>query len=440
MSTINKLDLAQWVIEQATKSGADEAAVAITNQRDVEFQYRDKKLEKLKESTQNGLTLDIYTQKRYSSHSTNDLRRESLAKLIEEAVSATKYLNEDEFRTLPDPKYYHMATKPQLNIRDATYDSIDSANRKKLAAEIEEQGMSESDLIISTTAGYSDTLYETTRVHSNGFSGQIEGTYFSAGAEVTVRDGEAGRPSDWFYATTRFFEDLPGPAELGKGAARRALQKVGQSKIASGQYTMIVENRAGRRLLGMLAGPMSARSLQQKRSYLDGMLNKKIASEILTITDDPFLQKGLGSRYFDGDGMAANKRIMIEDGILRQFYIDNYYGKKLEMEPNSGSTSNTVFTTGELSLEEMTTQVEKGILINGFIGGNFNSTTGDFSYGIVGLLIEKGKIVQPVNEMNISGNGKDFWNKLRAVGNDPYPYSSSRMPSLLFEDIQFSGV
>ena len=440
MSTINKLDLAQWVIEQSTKNGADEAAVSITNQRDVEFQYRDNKLETLKESTQNNLSLDIYFQKRYSSHSTNDLRKDSLAKLIEEAVAATKYLSRDEYRNLPDPKYYHLATKPELNILDSSYGSIDPANRKKLAAEIERKSMAGSDLIISTTAGYSDTISETTQVHSNGFSGEVKGTSFTTGAEVTVRDGETGRPSDWFYATTRHFGDLPKPDEISTEVVKRALQKIGQSKIDSGQYTMIVENRAGRRLLGMLAGPMNARSLQQKRSYLDGMLNKKIASEILTLIDDPFVPKGLGSRYFDGDGLAASKRVMIENGILKQYYIDNYYGRKLNMEPNSGATSNTLFATGDLSLDDMITQVEKGILVNGFIGGNFNSTTGDFSYGIVGQLIEKGKIVKAVNEMNVSGNGRDFWNQLRAVGNDPYLYSSTRMPSLLFEEIQFSGV
>jgi PmbA protein len=440
MSTINKLDLAQWVIEQTKKSGADEAAVAVTNERNVEFQYRDNKLETLKESTQNNLSLDIYLQKRYSSHSTSDLRREALAKLISEAVAATKYLSQDEYRDLPDPKYYQLDKKPELNILDNSYESIDAESRKKLAAEIEQLSMQGSDLIISTTAGYSDTIYETAQVHSNGFSGQIRGTYFSTGAEVTVRDGETGRPSDWFYATTRHFDDLPGPEQISKEAVKRALQKIGQSKIDSGQYTMIVENRAGRRLLGTLTAPMNARSIQQKSSYLDGMIGKKVASEIFTLIDDPFLNKGIGSRYFDGDGIAAHKRTMIENGILRAYYIDNYYGRKLNMEPNSGSQSNTVFLYGDLGLDDMIAQVEKGILVNGFIGGNSNGTTGDFSYGIVGQLIEKGKIVRSVNEMNVSGNAREFWNQLRAVGNDPYPYSSVRMPSLLFEDIQFSGV
>ena len=84
--------------------------------------------------------------------------------------------------------------------------------------------------------------------------------------------------------------------------------------------------------------------------------------------------------------------------------------------------------------------MEKGIWVTGFIGGNSNSTTGDFSFGIVGQLIENGQVVKPVNEMNISGNAKEFWNQLVAVGNDPYPYSTQMLPSMLFEGVQFSGI
>jgi PmbA protein len=185
---------------------------------------------------------------------------------------------------------------------------------------------------------------------------------------------------------------------------------------------------------------MSARALQQKRSFLEDMLDKKIASDKITVIDDPFIEKGLGSRFYDGEGLAAKKRVMIEKGVLKNYYIDNYYGKKLGMEPNSGSPSNILFEYGSRSAEEMIKDVKKGILVTGFIGGNSNSTTGDFSFGIVGQLIEKGEIVQALNEMNISGNAKDFWNKLTEVGNDPYPYSSRRIPGMMFDGIHFAGI
>jgi PmbA protein len=203
---------------------------------------------------------------------------------------------------------------------------------------------------------------------------------------------------------------------------------------------MIVENRAGSRLLRAIQRPMMGRSLQQKNSFLEGMVGKRIASEQLTILDDPFIERGLGSRHFDNEGLAAKRRVMIEKGILRNYYIDNYYGKKLDMEPTTDSPSNVIFEYGSRSPEEMIVDVEKGILVTGFIGGNSNSTTGDFSYGIVGHLIENGKIVKPVNEMNISGNSREFWSRLVEMGNDPYPYSAWRRPSMFFEGVDFSGI
>jgi len=440
MSTKNKIEIAEWAMKETINAGANEASATVTNRREVEIEYREKKLEKLSESTQNSLTLGIYSDHRYSSHTTNDLRKDSLKKFIAEAVAATKYLSKDEFRSLPDSKYYPKENDKNLQIRDDAYDKVETSERVSTAKTIEGAAMEMSDQIISSTAGCGDVYYETAKVHSNGFSGENQGTIFYAGAEVTVKDGDSGRPADWYYSSTRFNNDLPSPDYLGREAARRALRKVGQKKIDSGQFTMVVENRSGSRLLGMLQGPMSARALQQKRSFLEGKLGEKIASDKFTIIDDPFLEKGLGSRFFDSEGLAAEKRFMIEKGVLKNYYVDNYYGKKLGMMPTSGSSSNVMFEYGTQSCDELIKSMEKGIYVTGFIGGNSNSTTGDFSFGVVGLLVENGEIVQPINEMNISGNAQEFWNKLTAMGNDPYPYSSRRLPSMMFEGVHFSGL
>ena len=435
-----RLELAQWAMERAIKSGANEAAVSINSSRSIEIEFRDKKLEKVKESTQNSLNLQIYLQHRYSAHSTNDLRKDSLDKFIADAAAGTKYLSPDEYRSLPDPKYYPKKPAADLKIIDNSYEKITSAERVKIAEEIEAAAAIQSNKIISTTSGYSDEYAEKVRVHSNGFCGEEEGTGFSAGVMVTVKDDSGSRPEEWSWAQTRFRKDLPAPVKLGEDAASRALRKIGQGKIDSGKYDMIVENRTASSLISMLQKAMTAQALQQKNSYLEGMPGKKITSEKLTMTNDPTLEKGLASQIFDSEGLAAKRRVMIEKGVLQCFYIDNYYGKKLGMEPTGGSASNLVFECGEKTLGELTKGITKGILVNGFIGGNSNSTTGDFSFGIVGLLIENGRIVKAVNEMNISGNGKEFWNQLVAMGNDPYPYSSCMTPSMLFEKVQFSGL
>ncbi|MBN1997442.1 TldD/PmbA family protein, partial [candidate division KSB1 bacterium] len=399
----DKLVLAEWAVEFARKQGADQVAVSLSNQRRIEVEYREKKLDKLQEATENSLSISIYLDQRYSVHSTNDLRRETLEVFIKEAVAGTKYLSQDKYRSLPDPDYYPNDLQRDLQIFDPAFEKVQTEQRVKIAAEIEKTAMATSPDIISVTTSYSDRISDVIRVHSNGFEGHTRGTSFSAGAEATVDDHQGGRPEDWFYVRTRFFDELPPAQVIGPEPVNRALRKVGQKKIDSGEYNMIVENRSVARLLGTLQQAMSGSALQQKSSFLDGKLGEKIASEKLTLIDNPFLAKGLGSRLFDSEGLAAKERPMIEKGVLKNFYIDNYYGKKLGMELTSGSPSNVLFDCGDKSLVQLIKEQKKALLINGFIGGNSNSTTGDFSFGIVGLLINDGEIVQPVNEMNISG-------------------------------------
>lgn len=440
MNRKDRMELARWSVEFARKSGADEAAANLNQSRDIETEFREGKLDQLKESTQNSLSLTLYVSSRYSNHSTNDIRKESLKKFIAEAVSMTGYLSEDPYRSLPDPKYYQGRKKIDVMINDSEYDKVTSEQRVDIAREIERIASKQSDKIISCSAGYSDSHGESVKVHSNGFEGEKESTVFSAGVEVTVDDGQGGHPADWSWATVRFFDELPSAEFLARGAAERALGKIGQSKMESGQYDMIVENRSAGRLLYSIYGPMRASSLQQKNSFLEGKLGEKIASEKLTVIDDPFIFKGLGSRTYDGEGLAVKRRALIEKGVLKTYLVDTYYGKKLGIEPNSGSTGNVILENGDKPLDKLIAGMEKGILVNGFIGGNSNSTTGDFSYGIVGKYVENGKIVKPVNEMNISGSLVDLLNQLEDIGNDPYMYSSFRLPSLYFKDVQFSGI
>jgi PmbA protein len=440
MNNKERTELAGWVITRAKNAGADEVAVDIGGSRDIEIEYRENMLEKLKESKSNYLSLDIYSKHKYSSHSTNDLKKESLGKFIDEAVAMTKYLTEDEYRALPDPKYYTDRKNIDLQLRDGKYESLQSEARVKMAEEIAKVAMAQSDKVISCTSSVGDSLSEGVKVHSNGFQGGEEKTSYYVGAEVTVRDGESGRPQDYYYRTVRFLEDIDNLDFIAKEATRRAMEKIGQAKMPSGVYDMLIENRAASRLLYYLQGAMTGSALQQKQTFLDGMLDKKIASEKLTIIDDPFIIGGLGSKLYDGEGMSARKRVIIDKGILKSFLINNYYARKMGVEPTGGSTSNIVFEYGSRSLDEMVAAMKKGILVTGFIGGNSNSTTGDFSVGIVGLYVEDGRIVKPVNEMNVAGNQKELWNQLVEVGNDPYIYSSMRRPSLYFKDVQFSGI
>ena len=440
MDTKHRLELAHWVVDAARAAGAADTAVDISKSRGVEIEYRDGQLDKVKESTQNSLNINVYVDDKFSGHSTNDLRRESLGPFIKRAVEMTRYLSEDTYRKLPDPKYYQGIQALDLKLIDDSYDSIEANSRIGMARTLQEQTAGLSDKIISSTAGYYDGDNESIKIHSNGLEGVTQSTSFAVGAEVTIDDGNGGRPSDWNYATTRFLSDMPDTEWLAKGAVDRVLAKIGQTKIESGTMDMVVVNRAAGKPIYALRGPLGGRSLQQKRSFLEGKLGEQITSEHLTVIDDPFIEKGLGSRPYNGEGIASRKRTIIEKGILKEYLIDCYYGRKLGMEPTGGSMSNVIFEYGDKSLDDLIAQVTKGILVTSFIGGNTNGTTGDYSWGLMGMLIEDGKIVKPVNEMNISGNLTELWGNLVAMGNDPYIYSSMRRPSLYFKDVQFAGL
>jgi len=143
---------------------------------------------------------------------------------------------------------------------------------------------------------------------------------------------------------------------------------------------------------------------------------------------------------FDMDGFALKKRVMVDEGVLKEFFVDWYYSRKLGWEPTTSGPSNLIIPPGKRSVEDIMKDLGRGIFITGFIGGNSNSTTGDASIGIVGQLFDGGKLVQAVSEMNIADNHLKFWNKLVEAANDPWIYSSQRFPSLVFEDVVVSGV
>ncbi len=438
MNTKEKYDLADMVVAHALKSGADQVAVTISDNRSTEIEIRDQKIDTLKESNRSNLSVDIYTENKYSSHSTNRMKKEELLKFVEEAIAATKYLAPDEFRTLPEPELYYSGGGPELNTMDPKIDSLDARTKIDMANQSLNEAYGEDERIISVSSYYSDSISNMVKVASNGFRGDSGSTGISLAVTVSIKS-DTGRPSDYWYENSRFIDRLK-KTDIGREALVRALNKMNPKKIASGKYPVVIENRVAMNIAGPIYNSLSGANIHQKQSFLIGKEGKPVTSSILTVYDDPFIPSGSGSRLFDGEGLASVRRSVIEKGILKNYYIDTYYGKKLGMKPTSGSSSNVVFGKGKRSPQEMISSISKGVYITGFIGGNCNLSTGDFSYGIEGFYIENGRIVHPVNEMNITGNMNTLWFSLSELGNDPRENDSIMIPSLMFKDVVLSGI
>lgn len=439
MNQKERTTIAEFVLDTARRAGAKEALVRISTQRNVAVEHREGNVDKLQEAVSRSLVLDLYLDGKYSSHTTQKLDRLALISFVNEAAALTKFLAPDSFRRLPEPELSKLEDHGGLQILDGKHESLETPRRIEMAREAETAARSVAGPIITASSSYSDSRWEQTVLTTAGFHGEHAETSYSLSASVTAKDGDKGRPEDYAYANVRYLSEIPSPAEIGRDAAERALAKIGQSKLPSGKYDILVENRVANNLLWPILGSMSASAIQQKSSFLDGKIGTRIGSSCLTLVDDPFVPKGLGSQRFDEDTLALHRRSLIEGGILKTYLVDNYYGRKLSLRPNSGATTNILLAGGHGSLEESLHTLGRGILVRGWIGGNCNSTTGDYSFGLMGQYVEDGKIVRPVNEMNLTGNMLDLWCSLEAVGGDPDVNNSWRMPSLLFRGLQLSG-
>lgn len=438
MNANEKYDLANQVIEHALKSGAEQVSVTIYENRSSNIEIRDQKIDSLKESNRSGLSISLYVDKKYSAHSTNRMKKEELFRFVEEAINATRFLAEDEFRSLPDSELYYKGGGSDLYTYDPKLDSVDAKTKIDLANQALNEAYKKDDRIISVSSYYSDSISNSVMVASNGFKGDSGNTGVSLTVTVSLKS-DTGRPNDYWNENALFLDKLK-TTEIGEKALKRTINKIDPKKIISGKYSVIVENRVAGNLMYPLYTALQGSSMYQKQSFLIGKENKPIASGLLTAYDDPFIPSGPGSRLFDDEGLAAVKRPIIENGVLKSYYIDNYYGRKLGMKPTSGSSSNVVFNTGSRNLDEIIGSLKKGVFITGFIGGNCNGSTGDFSYGIEGFFIRDGKIIHPVNEMNITGNMNQFWFNLIELGSDIRENETIRIPSLLFENVDLSGI
>lgn len=434
-------DLCQWAIDTAKKYGATDCQASVTKRRFVKINYLDHKPETIKEATTQSLAVDIFINHKYSSQSTPDLRKNALESFIKRAVANTKFMDDDPFRYLPDEKYYNLNLQKDLNRFDSDHKTFTANQRHDIAKTIEDSCIKQGgDKVISVEAGCNDYATERVIMNSKGFYGETKDTQYWAGAKLSAQGVGDRKPQGSHWVGACHKNDLPDLSQVGITAADNALKLIGAKKIETEKLPIIVENKNVRRLLGGFVSAMTGGNIQQQQSFLIGKKGEKIGSDLFTLIDDPFIEKGLGSKLFDWDGLPAKKREPIKNGMLNDFYIDWYYSRKLDVEPTAGWPSNLAIPAGTKSVQELMNDLGRGILISGFIGGNSNSTTGDFSVGVIGHLFENGELVQPVSEMNMADNHMEFWKKLVATGNDPWKYASWNMPSLVFEDVVVAGV
>lgn len=440
MITKQHKDIAQSAMTFALKNGCQATRISIITANNNSFEYRDLQLDKLQQSTENKLYIELFVDGKYGSFSTNRINdKHEIESFIKGGILSTRYLAPDLCRQLPNADRYYKSNGEDLDLCDNSFDSIKTSNKLEITKQVVEEIYDKDERIISISASYDDGIGAEYMVTSNGFEAESYDSAFSLVASVSLKTEGDARAESYWYDNSIYWNDLIKEG-IGKKAFDRALQKIGQRKIQSGQYQMLLDNTLSSRLLSPMIGAMYGSSLQQKNSFLLDKLGEEITSKKLTIRDTPHLKKAFGARWSDGEGVATNQRDIIKEGVLQTYFIDTYNSLKMGINPTIGSPSILNVAKGERSFDEILLSIDKGIWVTGFNGGNSNPTTGDFSFGVEGFLIEKGKISTPISEMNITGNMLELWTSLEEAGNDPRTNTSWRIPSLLFSNVNFSGL
>ena len=432
-------ELARWAMEQALKNGCQAAKVSLNQGSNASFELRDAKMDKLQQSTQSRMSLFLYVDDRYGTYSTNRLEKGELERFIANGIEATRYLAKDEARVLPDEARYYKGVKPDWQLMDPKVGALHPDEKVAMARAVAEEAMGKDPRIISVESSYGDGDSLSYLITSNGFEGETANSWCSLAASVAVRGEGEARPSSYWYESSLYLDKLIREG-IGTKALERTLRKIGQRKTQSGKYTMVVDPMNSARLLSPLLSAIAGSALQQKNSFLLDKLGQKVGSDKFTLVDEPHLTGAPGARYFDGEGVATERRVVFHQGVLKTYYIDTYNAKKMDTEPTISGPSVLLMENGEKDLHGLVADLNRAILVTGFNGGNCNSSTGDFSYGIEGFLVENGTLTTPLAEMNVTGNMIDLWNKLVETGNDPRPNSSLRVPTLVFEGVDFSGL
>ena len=431
-------ELAQWAMEYALKNGCQAARLNLHNNSNTSFEVRNMKIDSLKQASESGLAIQLFVDGRYGGIATNRLDKKELELFIMNGIESIRYLAVDEARMLPDATLYYKGGGTDLQLYDPKFPKIQPDDKVALAMNVCNEIMGRDERVVSAESSYSDDDHFNYSITSNGFEGESSSSHFTLFASAIIRGEGDARPSAWWHESSLYYDRLIKDG-IGQKALERALSRLGQTKTASAKMPMVVDYLVSNQLLSPVISAINGAAIQQQNSFLLDRIQQKVFNDRMTIVDEPHLIKSPGARYFDGEGIATKKRNIFDAGVLNIYFIDSYNSNKLNMPITVASPSILTMSGGTKNAEGLARTLEKGIMVTGFNGGNCNPTTGDFSYGIEGFLIENGKITKPVYEMNISGNMLTLWSNLVEIGNDARQTSRRRIPSLLFDNVDFSG-
>jgi PmbA protein len=442
------LDLLTDVLKRAQERGATEADAFLVEDRAFSAQVRLGRVDTVKHAREQHLSLRVFAGKSAAAASTSDLSRDSVERLVDEAVSLARITAPDELGGLPDAE--ELARKiPALDLDDPTGHDMAPEGKIELARRCEAAALAADPRITNSEGGdFADRRAHYAYAASHGFAGEYSTSSFSLSVSpVATENGSMQR--DGWYHVTRKRALLDSPEQIGKIAAQRALRRLGARQVKTCQVPIVFDPDMAASLVRHVAGAVSGPSLYRGASFLLGKLGQQIAAPGVTIVDDGTMPGGLGSRPFDGEGLPVRRTVVVDKGVLASYLLDTYSGRKLGMASThhgardgagvTVGTTNLYLDRGPTDPKDLIKSVKQGLYVTELIGFGVNGVTGDYSRGAVGLWIDNGELAYPVEEITIAGNLLDMLRAIEGIGKDLVFRDRTSAPTVLIGRMTVAG-
>ena len=444
--TETEISLAGHCLDFALLSGASSVRITLSKSLMDLTGVLNGEIDKTALALDRSMQLALFVDGRFGTFSSNRLEKEGLEKFILDAISTVRMLEKDPFRSLPSPERLakDAVTGLEPGLYDPAYESLDSEFRRSIALKSmswpRKETLEKGFTLVSEEGEYSDSIFDTVTLDSSGLFARHTETSFEIGYEVTVEDPLGNRYSGYWWDAAPKLTDLHVP-ECSSKAVERAAAQIGPGNIESGKYTVVVDSECASKLVTPLLNALGGFSLQQKNSFLDGSIGKKLFPESLTLWDRPRARGKMGSRLFDSEGVAAQDAPIIEKGVVKRYFLNTYIAAKMGLEPTVEDVTRVEVSPvgGCRTAREVLAKAGNCIYVTGFNGENSNSATGNFSYGIEGFMVRDGKPAFPVREALMTGDFLTLWNSLVAAAEDARPCMSKLIPTLAFSNVDISA-
>ncbi len=415
--------------------------ISILINKETSIKIKNQKLENINYINDKKINITVINKYKKCNLQCNNWKKNTLINCINYINSTIKNISIDKNNKKLDYNLYNKNYESNLGLN--FNDNISIKEMINISKNIEKNTLNFNKNIISEGVIFNKNNSNLWIYNNYKKVKKIKSKFYFLIENIIIKNKNNHMEYDYDYIYSHKLSDLINKHYfLSKNIIKKINKKKKIKQIYTQKLPVIFNNETSTEIFKYLVKSINGYNIYNKTSFMLKKINKKILPKWINIIEDPFIYKGIGSKPFDNEGLNTYKYNVIKKGILKTWILDSYSSKKLNKKNtcNSGGIHNWCFINRKknISLNFLIKKMNKGLIIDKLLGQGVNISTGYYSKGASGFLVEKGKIKFYTNEITISGNLKKLFSNITQMGNDINIYSNIRIGSILVSNINIT--